>query len=245
MRNSEITRILKEILVPEEEFVFGFSDMGGLIEDKFPGFRYAISIGKKLDDDVVDNLRDGPTLEYFHHYKQVNMDLSELTARIRSELTAAGIESISIKPTIKLNEETQYLENLTYDISHKMVATRAGLGWIGKTDLLISFKFGPRLRLASVLLREDPGVNLTPVEKSYCGTCKACVINCPAKAATGKSWNIGVHRDEFFNPFKCREMCAELSRRKLGVAEHICGLCVYICLKKKTQPQQTDLPCQD
>ena len=30
------------------------------------------------------------------------------------------------------------LPNLRYDISHKMVATRAGLGWIGKTDLFVS-----------------------------------------------------------------------------------------------------------
>jgi epoxyqueuosine reductase QueG len=250
MYNSEITGILKEILVPEEEFVFGFSDMKGLIEEKFPGFRYAISIGKKLNDKVVENLVDGPTLEYFNHYKQVNMDLTELSARIQSELTASGIESISVKPTIRLKEETQYLENLSYDISHKMVATRAGLGWIGKTDLLISFKFGPRLRLTSILLREDPGVNSEPVERSFCGTCKTCVVKCPAKAATGKSWNIRVHRDEFFDPFKCREMCAELARRKLNVAEHICGLCVSICpgkgsLRKKIRPQQTGPPVQD
>jgi epoxyqueuosine reductase QueG len=32
-----------------------------------------------------------------------------------------------------------------------MAATRAGIGWIGKKDLLVSEKFGPRNRLASVL----------------------------------------------------------------------------------------------
>jgi epoxyqueuosine reductase QueG len=39
---------------------------------------------------------------------------------------------------------------LTQLPSHKMVATRAGLGWIGKTDLFVSNKYGPRVRLASI-----------------------------------------------------------------------------------------------
>ena len=33
-----------------------------------------------------------------------------------------------------------------------MIATRAGLGWIGKTDLFISKDIGARLRLVSILI---------------------------------------------------------------------------------------------
>jgi len=229
MSNPEIAAILKKNLVPEENFVFGYSDMKDLIAGKFPGFRYAISIGKRLDDRIIDKLQDGPTLEYFHHYNQINRELTEISAAIQSELTRSGIDCIAIRPTIKLKEEKEYLEDLTYDLSHKMVATRAGLGWIGKTDLLVSYKFGPRLRLVSILLKDNPGIKSSPVGRSYCGKCKVCVIKCPAQAANGKPWNVNIHRDEFFDPFRCREKCAELARQKLNVDEHICGLCVYIC----------------
>jgi epoxyqueuosine reductase QueG len=110
-----------------------------------------------------------------------------------------------------------------------MVATRAGLGWIGKTDLLISKKFGPRLRLVTILLDRDPGTTAVPIDKSKCGKCNICVEKCPAQAANGMLWNIKVHRDLFFNAFKCREKCGELARQKLNVDERICGLCVSVC----------------
>jgi len=65
--------------------------------------------------------------------------------RIQADLERSGIESLILPPTIsfKVRGYEQYLEKLTYDLSHKMVATRAGLGWIGKTDLFISEAFGP------------------------------------------------------------------------------------------------------
>ena len=61
-----------------------------------------------------------------------------------------------------LNLKEDYMEGLNklkvkiVDISHKMVATRAGLGWIGKADLFISSRFGPRLRLVSILINKKP-----------------------------------------------------------------------------------------
>lgn len=229
MEDTLITRTLNKYLRPQWNFVHGFADMGNLISADFPGYRYAISIGKKLDDNIVNELNDGPTLEYFRHYNTINSELTSLSEKIGSELISAGVECMVIKPTIKLSSEPRYLRNLTYELSHKMVATRAGLGWIGKTDLLISFKFGPRLRLVSILLKHNPGVTAVPVVKSKCGKCNICVESCPAGAANGMLWNKDVHRDDFFDPFTCRDKCGELARQKLNVDEHICGLCVYVC----------------
>jgi epoxyqueuosine reductase QueG len=138
---------------------------------------------------------------------------------------------MAIEPTISLGSKRykEYLETLSFDISHKMVATRAGLGWIGKTDLFISNTFGPRLRLVTILLKQDPGVDVIPIEKSKCGKCNICVVKCPANAANGKLWDIKTHRDEFFNAYKCREKCGELAKQRLNVDERICGLCICVC----------------
>jgi epoxyqueuosine reductase QueG len=110
-----------------------------------------------------------------------------------------------------------------------MVATRAGLGWIGKTDLLISKDFGPRLRLVSLLLKQKPECESMPVDKSRCGKCTVCVEKCPARAANGKLWNVHVHRDDFFDARKCREKCGELAMERLHVSVRICGMCVAVC----------------
>jgi epoxyqueuosine reductase QueG len=202
-----------------------------LLHPKFSNYPFGISLGKKLDDSILDNLIDGPTLEYYNHYNNINNELADLTQRIHEDLHTIKINSIPIKPTISLGsgDYEKYLKSLSYDISHKMVATRAGLGWIGKTDLLISKKFGPRLRLVTILLDRDPGIIAIPIDKSKCGKCNICVEKCPAQAANGILWNIKVHRDNFFNAFKCREKCGELAKQRLDVDERICGLCVSVC----------------
>lgn len=226
-----IKSIVENHLVPAKDYIYGFADLNGFLPDEYSSFRYGISIGKKLDDRIISELSDGPTMEYFVHYNTINKQLAELTSKVYKDFENNGIQSLPVIPTISLGskEHEKYLKDLTYDISHKMVATRAGLGWIGKTDLLITRKFGPRLRLVSILLKEDPGCCGKPVEKSKCGTCNLCVEKCPARAANGIEWNVSLHRDVFFDAFKCREKCAELAKAKLNVNERICGLCIRVC----------------
>jgi len=232
-----ISGLVEKHLIPRDEFIFGFADLRGLIHPRFSDYPFGISIGRKLDDKIIDNLIDGPTLEYYEHYQNVNRELAVMTHGIQKELLDIKVKSLPVVPTISLGSPgyRKYLDTLSYDISHKMVATRAGLGWIGKTDLLITDKFGPRVRLVTILLDSDPGTTATPIDKSKCGYCKICVENCPAGAANGMLWNINVHRDQFFDAFRCREKCGELARKKLNVDERICGLCVSVCPVGKTK----------
>jgi epoxyqueuosine reductase len=226
-----IRNVIENHLVPKEDYIYGFADLRGLLPNKYSEFKYGVSIGKKLDDQIIDKLIDSPSLEYFNHYKNINTQLSELTGAIHKDFSVRNITSLPISPTISPDSKdyNEHLKSLSFDISHKMVATRAGLGWIGKTDLLISKEFGPRLRLVTILLKEDPGVDNIPVEKSKCGNCIICVIACPAHAANGRPWNVNLHRDTFFNAFKCREKCGQLAKELLNSDERICGLCVRVC----------------
>jgi epoxyqueuosine reductase len=230
-----IRNIVENHLIPRDEYIFGFANLIGRLPKKYSYFKYGISIGKKLDDRIIDKLITGPTLEYYNHYNKVNRELTDLTAKIHDALLLKKINSLPIVPTISIGSKqyNKFLKSLSYDISHKMVATRAGLGWIGKTDLLISKEFGPRLRLVTILLDQDPGCNEKPFEYSNCGDCNICVLKCPAKAANGLLWDINTQRDIFFNAFKCREKCGELAKQILGVDERICGLCVNVCPKGK------------
>ena len=226
-----INAILHHILSPSDEFIYGTANLKGLIDKKFGQYQFGISIGKRLDDRIVDAIIDGPTLEYYHHYNQINRELATIAEEIKKELQKTAIDAIVIPPTISLGSKDyeKYLSTLTYDLSHKMVATRAGLGWIGKTALFISKEFGPRLRLVSLLIDQKPDSDSIPINESRCGKCNVCVERCPARAATGQLWNISIHRDTFFNAKKCREKCGELAKQKLNVDERICGLCVAVC----------------
>ena len=114
-------------------------------------------------------------------------------------------------PTLSLSGEEfrPYLKTLRYKVSHKMIGTRAGLGWIGKTDLFVSDAFGPRLRLVSILVNMPVGIPGQTIDKSRCGRCNICVEECPAHAATGQLWDIHTDRDQFFDARKCYEKCGE------------------------------------
>jgi epoxyqueuosine reductase len=227
---QKIDKIIASRLIPEEHYIYGFANLNGLLDKKFEGFSYGISIGRRLDSVIVDQVINGPTKEYYSHYRQINEDLEQLTNDISKDLNSNGIESINIEPTVTTSDlDSKYSVMLRTDLSHKMVATRAGLGWIGKTDLFVSRKFGPRLRLVSILIKLPVLPKSKPIDKSRCGTCAICVDICPVKAANGRLWDITVKREDFFDPWKCRKQCSEFGRLRLGLDARVCGICVAAC----------------
>jgi len=226
-----IKKIIENKLVPAFDYIYGFANLQGLLPDEFMEYSYGISIGKRLDDTIVDLIENGPTLEYLNHYKNVNEELTKLSINICDELKKENINCINIVPTVPTtsDEFKPYLKTLRYKISHKMIATRAGLGWIGKTDLFISKNFGPRVRLASILMDKPVELTRQTIDKSKCGTCDICVKRCPAQAANGTLWDINTDRDVFFDAYKCREKCGELAKLLLNMNSRICGICVSVC----------------
>jgi len=235
---------IKAIIPNDGDYILGFANMRNLLDGKFRGYDFCIIIGKRLDDEIIDSIAGGPNIGYYNLYNETNRQLSELANRISDELKSHHISCIPIKPTISDEEmDDKYYQTLTWDFSHKMAATRAGLGWIGKTGLFVSEKFGPRLRLASILTNHPLNCSREPINKSRCGKCNLCVRECPALAATGRLWNINVKRDEFFDAFKCREKSRELSQKLLKKDVSLCGICVSVCpMGRKDFPtDETDL----
>jgi epoxyqueuosine reductase len=226
--NELIGNILNKYL--DDNFIFGFADLRGILKDQYKNYGYGISIGKKLDDSIIDEIVSGPTVQYYYLYKSINDELFQLTTEIQAELEKHGINSLILPPTMSMesSDSAEYKEHLTVDISHKMVATRAGLGWIGRTDLFVSHKFGPRLRLTSILIDSEPPYLDDPVVDNECGSCSLCVDYCPANAATGDGWSVKMRREDFFDAFKCRDMCKKQSGN-INVNSLICGICVSIC----------------
>ena len=230
MNAKMIREVLDKHLIPAEDYFYGFADLTHLIDESFGEYQFGISIGKRLDNRIVNGIYNGPTLEYYQHYRQINVELALLAENISEELKVTGIETICIEPTVTTHElDTIYAQDLKTRLSHKMVATRAGLGWIGKSDLFISNAFGPRLRLVSILTNTPLENAALPVEKSRCGNCKLCMDRCPAKAIKGKLWDISVKREEFFDAFKCREKCREYGEKYLKMNVRVCGICVAVC----------------
>lgn len=233
-RKTFIEKVVEECLPNQENFLYGYADLKDLVSSKYASNPYVIIIGKKLEDKIVNKIASSPTLEYSNHYLAINDELSNIANQIASQLKKKSIETLIIPPTVSSDWICKQIKGecrIRYDFSHKLAATRAGLGWIGKTDLLITFKFGPRVRLISILIDEPLHPNSEPVTKSQCGRCNLCVNACPANAANGVSWTALIDRDEFFDPLKCWEYSKSISK-KMKFEEgnkSVCGKCVSVC----------------
>lgn len=117
----------------------------------------------------------------------------------------------------------------TVPFSAKHCAVRAGLGWIGKSGLLITQAYGPRITTAGYALRlgsADIQVG-TPELVSHCGDCDACVKCCPWHNIKGAAWHEGVSRDDLVDYHNCSEVRFKFVP-KLG-RKLECAKCIVWC----------------
>jgi epoxyqueuosine reductase QueG len=231
-----MNKIINEIeqICPTEYYEIGYASLKGLLKPEYSKYKYGISLARKLDDQIIDQISNGPTDLYYDLYGNINNELNMKTEAISNLLKSYHIEACPIKATIGDSEsDDTYKKTLRYPLSHKLVATRSGIGWIGKTDLLVTLRFGPRVRLASILMTVNISDSGIPINESQCGSCNICVNNCPAKAATGQLWTTSIDRDIFFDPFKCKKYCRQISRDKIKKEVSLCGICVSTCPKGK------------
>lgn len=79
---------------------------------------------------------------------------------------------------------------------HKTVALRAGLGFIGKNNLLVTERYGCAVLLGKVLTTAPFITTSEEPQELKCGDCSICVDVCPTGALLGKTWSITTTRDE-------------------------------------------------
>lgn len=231
MDNKQITEQIKKIC-PHDYYEVGFANLAGLLSPEFSKYKYGLSIARKLNNEIIDKIITGPTIIYYDLYHKINNELNQKAYEIAELLKLNNIDAYPVKATVEDSGlDENYKKTLRYHFSHKMTATQSGLGWIGKTDLLITKRFGPRVRLTSILMTSPISDTGKPINESQCGECNICVDSCPAQAATGKSWTTKIDRNEFYDPFKCREFCKKISAEKIKKDISICGICISVCPK--------------
>ena len=158
--------------------------------------------------------------EYHHLLKKISLEIDTTTSAISAFLKAVGIKHFLVP------QGGQDPETLLAKFPHKLAATRAGLGWIGKNSLLVTSKYGPRVRLATLLIDSDFPCG-EPVNVPKCGECMACVEACPYAYIKGKNWYPGMQRNDLLNAHLCSAE-REAYRSIIG-HKHECGFCLLVC----------------
>jgi epoxyqueuosine reductase QueG len=199
-----------------------------------PSFGTAVSLLVPFEPRELTGVEDGPTAEYYAGYCRVNATLDAAAAALVERLNEAGYEAQSVRSTVSEDEYEAIDDWCNVPVfAHKTAATRAGLGWIGKTALFVSPLFGPRVRLATVFtdLALPAG---TPVEVGRCGSCRRCVDACPAGAGIDVSWRAGLPRAELYDVKACEQETDKYEH--LG---GVCGVCIAVCPWGRESPSSS------
>ena len=211
---------------------FGVADLAGarhaIMEQGGPApaaFPRAVSMGIVLPNAVVDQLQDytshAVATGYRHvAYDVVNARLDLIASEVSSMIQKAGYRVLPIPASKRVDDRL-----LCGIFSHKLAARLAGLGWIGKSCLLVTPEAGPRVRWVTVLTDAPLPVSGQPME-GRCGECSSCVEVCPAHAFTGEPFREGESREIRFDARACERFIAEQEQRS-GSA--VCGMCLFIC----------------
>jgi epoxyqueuosine reductase QueG len=203
--------------------------MGAVTEnekDLISRFPLAVSIGVPVSSSTVDYIappQDSFRLKnyWYHVYEAVNPLINDIELALVQLLADAGYSAFPVPAS-----QTVDIRNLYGIFSHKLAASLAGLGWIGKSCLLITPDRGPRVRWGTILT----DAMLKPEQASLgkgCGGCNKCVDICPAGAFSGKAFRSVEPRVARMDAHKCLQFIHNEQKNNLGV--EACGLCVYVC----------------
>jgi len=210
---------LREYLIHEGASLVGYAEMGP-VHEACRDWPIGVSVAVALPRDIAAQIDNGPTPEYYAAFERINDELARLCALCVDFLSKQGYRASTMPPTIGVEGDTA-------PIPHKTAATRSGLGWIGKSALLVTREYGPALRLGTVLT-DAPLDTGTPVTESSCGECMECTHACPGQAIRGVNWRAGCQREDIYDADACRP-AARAQAAQIGVDNTICGICIGVC----------------
>ncbi len=199
--------------------IFGVADIAP-VRDGFAiapetAARYdkAVVLGVPLSAAVLEEIVEGPTKLYYHHYRMVNLFLDQLALRTVRWIERSGSSALAV-PASQITD----WQNQKAHLSHKKMGELAGIGWLGRSNLLVHPRFGARFRLATVLT--DMPLRVGRPRRGGCGACRACVTVCPAGA---------IHETAAdFDHRACFKTLQGFQQKNI-VGQYICGVCVKAC----------------
>ncbi|MEN3046012.1 MAG: tRNA epoxyqueuosine(34) reductase QueG [Candidatus Hydrothermales bacterium] len=252
-------RDLKEFIIEklkeEKIYIYGFADpsidendvlsLKSWIKNKYHADMYWVekTLDKRIDVKKVYSEVES-VLVVAIPYKKIYFE----KFKIAGYALHVDYHKFLFKKLKKVMEETKKIFNDidykiyvdTGPILERMFARKAGLGFIGKNTMLISFKKGSYLLLGVVLLNYpiEPDIKL---EKNYCGTCQRCIEACPTGAIV-KPFVLDSNKCISYHTIENRGEIPEEISKKLNGWIFGCDICQEVCPWNKNPIEPTDFP---
>ena len=195
--------------------VSGIVGEGHRPKDIMPDARSVIVIGVPVQRTIVDT---APSIYYNHLYGVVNALLDQVSERIALELNIRGHRAIYV-PRDGYHGIAGLRDIPKSFFSHRHAAYLAGMGTFGWNNMVLTERYGPRIRFSSVITSAELPSS-EPLGRELCVRCGRCTRECPASAVAD-----GDYPDHITLKTLCVDKSAELAQ----VGRSPCGRCIAVC----------------
>ena len=190
-----------------------------LCGDTVDSMRGAISIAYAYPREVIEAIpmrgyRESWNI-YARAYHRLNKALNHTAERI-----AELVDGVAVPATLEgFTGSVGHVKDFyAATVSHRVAAELAGLGWRGKSGLIVNPRYASAIRLATIYT--PLSFPSTGPSEGGCGECRACLETCPLLRAE----RLGEDYREL-----CRRYIIALERR--GLEADVCGRCVRACVE--------------
>jgi epoxyqueuosine reductase QueG len=199
------------------------ADMVGISEVKKECFfkgseldhRYAISLAMEMDYDRIQKSPGPPSAT---EVIRVYFLLGEITIKLATKIRELGYHAFGHHPRASRQTHARIL--------HIPQAILAGFGELGRHGLLITPKYGPRVRLGTVTTNLPLNCD-SPISfgvSQFCDNCDICVKECEGDAIPKMKSDVRGFSKYKVDPFKCGPYFAEYDG---------CSVCMKVCAYNK------------
>ena len=159
----------------------------------YPLTRSIISIPKIMNR---ENIQSPARYVASDEYHSVGDEFAGICRGILRRFNKLGIRGVV--PTKSWPMDLNRWPGKIWDISHKILATEAGLGQMGMNRIVLHPKYGSSIQLNSILIDAELDEYSRPLTENPCIKCHLCAAVCPTGA---------ISKDEPFDFAACSTHC--------------------------------------
>lgn len=196
----------------------GYADVTGLANE-FIDLPYGISLVLKLPKETIQLVEDEEYQEYWKSFHAKIAELTQIALKGEEFIKSKGYNAFAL--TMQRNECD--MKKLLSILPYKTIATKSGLGWIGRSALFVTPEYGSAVVLGAILT-DMPLEFGNPITDSQCDDCENCQNACPVGAINPQKWNDRLNRKDIIDIEACSEYIIDQYKNGLG-----CTKCMSEC----------------
>lgn len=196
----------------------GYANVTGLANE-FVNLPYGISLVLKLPKETIYLVENEEYEEYWNSFHGKIAELTTMALKGEEFIKSKGHDAFAL--TMQRNECD--MEKLLSILPYKTIATKSGLGWIGRSALFVTPEYGSAVVLGAILT-DMPLEFGNPITDSQCDDCENCQKACPVNAINPQKWNDRLNRNDIIDIEACSEYIIDQYKNGLG-----CTKCMSEC----------------